>query len=520
MQGGATRRRLVRAAAAAAALLALVGVASPAVATTTPGQVTGRIDGFQPDGSSKLTIGFSALGIAAGQSIDLNSVKVTMGGTEVKATAKPAAEAATTKRTSVLTMDVSGSMNEAGRLDNAKSAAKTYVAGLPADVLVGLVTFGSTVTVAQTPTTNRDDINAAIDAITAGGSTALYNGVVAANELLGTEGFRSQLLLSDGVNNGSGTEAEALASITKSGATFDAVALDPATVGTLSTLAQAGSGVVVEVGDAQQLNDVFAAAAQAQAAAIAVTADIPADLAGKSVTVAVSATAAGTAISDDAAYVLPAAGAVPTETAATGPVPVEVPGPSIFGNPWVLPVALGLLGLGLFALLAVAFLSTDRDSMQSGRLRRRLSRYSLTPRQEQTATSGALGDSAVARSAVELAGRVTSRGDIDSALATKLEAAGVPLKPAEWLLLHLGAAIGLALLFALLSGFGFVATLLGLIIGLVVPYAYLAIKDERRKARFAAQLPDTLQLLSGSLAAGYSLPQARSRTHSTPSPGA
>lgn len=510
MLGGASRRRLVGAAAAAAAVLALAGVASPAVATTTAGPVVGRIDGILPGTSSTLTIGFSALGLGAGESIDLNSVKVTMGDIEVTATATPASESADApKRTTVLTIDSSGSMNDGGRLENAKTAAKSYVAKLPADVAVGLVTFDSTVTVAQRPTTNRDDINAAIDAILARGATALYGGVVAANDLLGTEGFRSQLLLSDGVNNGSGvTEQDALDSIEKSGATFDAVALDPKTITTLTTLAEAGSGVVVPVNDAQQLNDVFTAAGQAQAGAIAIIADVPSDLAGKSVNVKVSATAGGKPVSDEAAYVLPATGAVPTESANVGPIPVPPTDPGIFGNSWVLPVGLGILGVGLFALLAIAFVSTDRDSMQSGRLRRRLSRYSLTPRAEETATSGALGDSGVARSAVELAGRVTKRGDIDSALTIKLEAAGVPLKPAEWLLLHIGAAVGLSLLFTLLSGFNIVATLLGLIIGLLVPYAYLAIKDERRKARFAAQLPDTLQLLSGSLAAGYSLPQA------------
>jgi tight adherence protein B len=127
----------------------------------------------------------------------------------------------------------------------------------------------------------------------------------------------------------------------------------------------------------------------------------------------------------------------------------------------------------------------------------------LTPRSEADESG-----SGVARSAVELAGRVVQRRDIDTALGTKLEAAGVPLKPAEWLLIHIGAAVGLAILFTLLSGFQVLATLIGLAIGLLVPYAYLAIKDERRKSRFAAQLPDTLQLLSGSLAAGYSLPQA------------
>jgi tight adherence protein B len=48
----------------------------------------------------------------------------------------------------------------------------------------------------------------------------------------------------------------------------------------------------------------------------------------------------------------------------------------------------------------------------------------------------------------------------------------------------------------------------GLGLGLVLPFLYLSIKESRRKSEFAKQLPDTLQLLSGSLAAGYSLPQA------------
>ena len=84
----------------------------------------------------------------------------------------------------------------------------------------------------------------------------------------------------------------------------------------------------------------------------------------------------------------------------------------------------------------------------------------------------------------------------------------MPLRPAEWLLVHLGIAILASLVFMLLSGFGLLATMLGLGLGIAVPYAYLGIKEGRRKKAFAAQLPDTLQLLAGSLAAGYSLPQA------------
>lgn len=512
MLGGASRRRLVRAATAAAALLAAAVVATPAGATTT-GAPSGRIDGFDPQTNGSLTIGFSALGLPAGQAIDEGSVKVTIDGAEVGSTAVPASQSTELpRRVTILTMDTSGSMAAQGFAEPAKSAARAYLDGVPDDVLVGLVSFNSSPQIVVEPTTDHAQVTAALDTLEFRGGTALFDAVIQATRLLGTDGIRSQLLLSDGKDvDSANSEANAVASLTKSRSTLDAVALGPEVdLAQLNALAAAGSdGLVVEAGDSQTLTDVFTAAAQAQAGAVAITADVPEGLAGKSVNVVVTATAGGQTISDEAVTLLPAVGVAPTESAPVGPVPVPVPDPGIFGNSWVLPTALGILGLGLFTLLAVAFLSTDRESQQSGRLRRRLSRYSLTPRSEtNAASSGALGESGVARSAVELAGRVVQRRDIDTALGTKLEAAGVPLKPAEWLLIHIGAAVGLALLFTLLSGFQLVATLLGLVIGLLVPYAYLAIKEERRKSRFAAQLPDTLQLLAGSLAAGYSLPQA------------
>ncbi len=506
MRGGSTRRRLARAAAAAVALLAAVTVAGPASATTTP--VTGRIDGFSPNPDGTLTIGFSALGLPAGQTLDPNSVKVTIGGSDVDSQAIPASQAtALPKRVTVLTIDTSGSMAAQGFAEPAKAAARAYLAGVPADVLVGLVSFNSTPRIVVEPTADHAAVSTALDTLEFKGGTALFDAVIQADRLLGTDGIRSQLLLSDGKDvDSANTEAKAVASLASSGVTLDAVALGPQVDSAqLNALAAAGGGgVVVPATDTQQLTAAFEAAALAQAGAVAVTAQVPEAMRGTSVNVTVTADAGGTQVTDDALYVLPGAGAVPSAdpTEAYGPVPVAPADPGIFGKSWLLPVALGALGVGLFALLGVAFLSTDRDSQTSGRLRRRLSRYSLTPRAEEESGSG------VARSAVEFAGRMVERRDIDGALALKLEAAGVPLRPAEWLLIHIGVAVALAVLFTLLSGFNIIATFIGLVIGLLLPYAYIAIKDERRKARFAAQLPDTLQLLSGSLAAGYSLPQA------------
>ncbi len=198
--------------------------------------------------------------------------------------------------------------------------------------------------------------------------------------------------------------------------------------------------------------------------------------------------------------------ASPTQIA--GPTPVEASGSSLVDST-TLPYLLGALFVGLLLIVYVALGTVNRDE-KSGRVRRRLSLYTLTGRapvkQEETTT--ALGSSQVARSAVELAGKVVDKRDFESALALRLEAAGVPLRAAEWMLIHLAIAIGSALVLLLVSGGKIVWTVIGLAAGLGLPYAYLAVKESRRTSAFLAQLPDTLQLVAGSLSAGYSMPQA------------
>jgi tight adherence protein B len=162
-------------------------------------------------------------------------------------------------------------------------------------------------------------------------------------------------------------------------------------------------------------------------------------------------------------------------------------------------------------LLGTALSSVQSRERKTG-VRRRLSIYTLTgkhveERQEESATT-VLGDSAVARSAVEFAGRVVAARGLEARLTRKLEAAGVPMRPAEWLILHTGVVVVSGVLFALLSGGGGVATLLGLALGAIAPWLFLSFKEGRRTSAFLERMPDTLQLMAGGLRAGHSLPQS------------
>ena len=68
-------------------------------------------------------------------------------------------------RTILLAMDVSGSMRaedvKPNRLVASQEAAKAFVAGLPREVRVGVVSFAGTAAVVQAPTSSRDDVLAA-----------------------------------------------------------------------------------------------------------------------------------------------------------------------------------------------------------------------------------------------------------------------------------------------------------------------------------------------------------------------
>ncbi len=98
--------------------------------------------------------------------------------------------------------------------------------------------------------------------------------------------------------------------------------------------------------------------------------------------------------------------------------------------------------------------------------------------------------------------------DLEAKVNARLEAAGSSFKPAEWLLLHAGIAVGAALVGFLLGGGSVILALVFLLVGAVLPWVWLGIKRKRRLAKFNGGLADTLQLMAGSLQAGLSLSQS------------
>lgn len=100
-----------------------------------------------------------------------------------------------------------------------------------------------------------------------------------------------------------------------------------------------------------------------------------------------------------------------------------------------------------------------------------------------------------------------SRG-LEDRIAARLDGAGSGLRPAEWVLVQAGVLVASGLLGLLVGRGDLVVGLVLLALGALGPWLTLGVRRSRRRRAFEAQLPETLQLMAGSLAAGLSLAQS------------
>lgn len=465
----------------------------------------GRISAVEVNGQ-KMSLVFSATGLDAGQSIDPASIVVSQGSTTLPSTAKPIGAAGSQAPTAVLVMDTSGSM--AGqRLVSAKAAAQTFLTTVPPSAKIGLVTFGTTAGELIRPTTDRQAVSKAINELTAEGSTALYNGVTVATQAVGTSGPRTIVIFSDGADTSSTTSLlDTKVAVKRSGAIVDAVSLgtEPNQIAALQSLAQSGRGQVISTTDVNQLTSAFSAAARDIGNQVTIEAQIPQELLGTAGNINVVGNAGGVQISDAVFTTIPTA-EVTADPNAAGPTPVKQ-STSLFSGIWVIALAAILLFGGIAFLLITVLNSASLPKRRQPNVARRLSIYTLTGR--GPSDRGARSDTSVSETAKDFANKVMVSREFDSMMGIRLERAGLPLKSGEWLLIHSGLTIGLAILLLLLSGGKLLPAILGVIIGVVAPFLFLTFREDRRKAAFQSQLPDTLQLMAGSIASGLSLPQA------------
>jgi Ca-activated chloride channel family protein len=170
--------------------------------------------------------------------------------------------------TTMLVMDVSGSMNNGGKLAAAKQAARAYVVQMRPGDQAGLISFNTSIQVVQAVTSDRNALYTAIDSLTAQNDTAMYDALMKAIQVLKPiPGRKAIIALTDGLDNSStSTNQDVLDAAGQVGLSISTIGLgDPAAgksffgvnEASLQTLAKQAGGASAFTADNSALQNIF-----------------------------------------------------------------------------------------------------------------------------------------------------------------------------------------------------------------------------------------------------------------------
>ncbi|HEX9840074.1 MAG TPA: VWA domain-containing protein [Anaerolineales bacterium] len=169
--------------------------------------------------------------------------------------------------TTMLVMDISGSMDKNDKLAAAKEAAKSYVNQMLPGDQAGLIAYDTQVYTIQPLTTDITALTSAIDRLKTGSDTAMYNALIEAEKALeNASGRKAIIVLTDGLDNRSqSTLEDVVAGISQSGLTISAIGFgDVGTVGqaglnesALKSLAEQAGGIYGFATDSEALKGLY-----------------------------------------------------------------------------------------------------------------------------------------------------------------------------------------------------------------------------------------------------------------------
>jgi tight adherence protein B len=405
----------------------------------------------------------------------------------------------------VLAIDTSGSMTQNGKLESAKAAARQFVASRQAADQIAIVSFASQPRVVVNFTADPNLLLKGIDSLAATGETAIWDGVRTAAGLFADHPALQPniVLLTDGkdtVSTSNYDQAKASAdsahaavfSVGLQGGDFDG--------GPIQALAEATHGQYLATADPRALTQLYGQVQQTlqNQYQISYTSKSSADalqieVAGAGSTASANATVGGVAQGTNAQ-----------------PEVVDANG-GTFGflgggvGKW-LGAFLGLIAAGLFAYGIILIVVRERSTLESA-----LQPYTGEGEDAEAAIpfeSGpsSLTDSALLQRAFALTGQFAEERGLLARVERMLEQADLPLRAAEAIFFYVAGVVLLTVIGAIATRSLFATAAILIVTGLA-PIAALQFLASQRRRKFTAQLPDMLQLMAGSMRAGYSLMQ-------------
>lgn len=398
----------------------------------------------------------------------------------------------------VLAIDTSGSM-KGKPLQDAKSAAKSFFDVIKKEDQVAVVSFSSQSAVAADFTNDRGKLVSAIDALQASGETSLYDAIVTAVNISekATPAQKNMILLSDGKDTQSINSLDnALNSLRGAKVPLYGIALSSpeADPKTLELMVRQSNGKLIPATDSAKLSAVFQQIAEEIQNRFRLT-FTSAEPQTKDIEIEVEASVGSANAA--AATVIKNPEFARSEQQPTSSVPPAGAATSLL----LLTVALTFVSFGLLGYGSVMILQPEPTTLRQLRFYEQL--------QEAGQIKGDSGSqqSRLKQQMVEAIEYAAGKRGLTKALLRKLEQAGLPLRPSEYMFFHALTVVGLGLLTQIFTG-RLPLSIIVVILSTFVPLLVLETLISKRRTAFQEQLPDMLNFVSGSLRAGHGLLQA------------
>lgn len=244
-----------------------------ATSATAQGNEQAHITQVDASNFPKVTLYVSVTG-PNGEPIGVDASRITL--YEDGKLIKPESIRATSKATgqgesltTLLVIDVSGSMNENGKLEAAKNAARAYVDQMRPGDQAGVIAFNDRAQYVQAITSDKNALNGAIGKLTAQDNTAMYDALAqGVGTLESVSGRKTIIVMTDGMDNRSSNNADNVISrIGPAGLTISTIGFGDPSLGTsqyagideprLRSLADRAGGLYAYANDAASLRKIY-----------------------------------------------------------------------------------------------------------------------------------------------------------------------------------------------------------------------------------------------------------------------
>ena len=407
----------------------------------------------------------------------------------------------------VYVVDTSNAMGKAEAMDKVKAALTDAVAKRAANQKIAIVSFGVTARVVSNFTTDTTTLTGAIASLRPSlerPESVERDGMRTALSLLDDTTLQGNIIVfqAGGDDVSVSTDGEVRGDLLDSNVMVFGAGLETGdlSTGSLQDQVSATRGIYTQLDDMSKVPDtsaLFTGTVNAQ-----VLLSYTSDPAATTVDLVVSA-------GDQSAKATYNPGSVTIGDALSPSVynPPLAGGPSFFSGTAGKYIG-GLLALAALILLAYGIgliFFRDRSGLDTA-LQPYADGYVSEADEDEDPNGSALAQTKVLQRAVELTGQFAANRGFLARVESGLERADLPLRAAEAIFFYIAMTVVVTALVLVLTG-NWIVTLLVLGGLAFFPPMFLNYKARKRQAAFVSQLPDTLQLLSGSLRAGYSLQQ-------------